>query len=199
MRQENSKYTTDLIAGLDEVGLGALAGPFLVVVTVFKSDTVISGLKDSKKLTPKKRREALPIIFSNAVHVGWGWATPEMIDELGVAESWQVAAGNAVKGVSNDCFLKVDGLREVRDWKGKQEAVPKADADFWYVSAASIVAKEMRDQVMRDCAIYYPGYGLEKNVGYGSAVHLKKLESTGATPIHRKLYLRKLLVFGVNT
>jgi len=186
----------DLSAGLDEVGIGAWAGPALVVVAVFHNkNPMVEGLRDSKKMTPIQRRLAIPRIFESAVFTGFGWVTAQTIDEKGLAEAWQEAAGEAVRGMPPGCLLIVDGDRPVRQlpqgWFGRQHVRPRADSTFWQVSAASILAKEARDQVMTDMAAYYPHWYWENNAGYGTADHQNALVKYGMTPQHRRTFLRK--------
>ena len=192
----NSLGPDVLSAGLDEVGMGAWAGPALVVVAVFNNkNPKVEGLKDSKKMSPIQRRLAIPRIFERAVFTGFGWVTAQTIDEKGLAEAWQEAAGEAVRHMPPGCRLMVDGERLVRKlpegWFGRQCARPHADADFWQVSAASILAKEARDQVMTDMAVYYPHWYWELNAGYGTAEHQNALIRFGMTPLHRRTFLRK--------
>ncbi len=183
--------------GLDEVGMGALAGPIVVAVTVFEEDCPgIEGVKDSKKLTKKKREELTPIIMKEAVYVGVGWAGPKIIDKLGVSEAWQFAAKQALAKLPSHTILVVDGVRHPihfpRDWIGIVTTMKKADDTYWPVSAASIIAKAIRDRDMQDMSSKFPAYGWDKNAGYGTAVHYNQLKVAGPTPYHRMTFLKKM-------
>ena len=193
----DSREAVVLSGGLDEVGMGALAGPIVVAVTVFEEDCeLIEGVKDSKKLTKKKREELTPIIMKEAIYVGVGWAGPKMIDKLGISEAWQFAAKQALAKLPNRTYLIVDGVRQPmylpKDWIGLVTTVKKADATCWPVSAASIVAKAIRDRDMQDMSSKFPAYGWDKNAGYGTIVHYNQLKVAGPTPYHRMTFLKKM-------
>lgn len=178
-----------LIAGLDEVGMGSLAGPVVVVVVAFPASRVrIAGVADSKKLSWMKLNKLAPTITKEAAWIGYGFASPQTIDELGMSASWELAANMALKNCPSFDLLVVDGNRGVGGYRGKQEARPRADATQWQVSAASIIAKVMRDNDMIELAEHYPEYGWTSNVGYGTDEHRAALQVHGATPHHRKKY-----------
>lgn len=184
-----------LIAGLDEVGMGCLAGPLVVCVAAFYEGTIrIAGVKDSKKVTPNARKKLMPHIIEEAEYVGFGYADVDMIDCKGISYAWQYAVGMALDRAPKFDLLVVDGTRAVKGYSGKQLVKPKADVVHWEVSAASIIAKVMRDAHMEDLAPYYPDYDFSSNMGYGTDKHRTALEKKGALPIHRKLFLRKLKV-----
>lgn len=182
-----------LIAGLDEVGQGSLAGPLVIAVVAFEKDaTAIPGVTDSKKLTETKREELLPIILEQAEFVGLGWASHTYIDEHGMRASWQYAANMALENCPKFQFMYVDGVNEVRSYRDAQLTFKKGDSRFWQIGAASIVAKVFRDNEMVHYHRYYPHYGWCKNKGYGTKTHISTIGERGATPIHRKLFLRKI-------
>lgn len=184
-----------LTAGLDEVGTGALCGPIVVVVAAFPEDRVrMAGVADSKTLTKRKLRELAPLIVREAAWIGFGFASNSTIDELGLAEAWQVSARMALEGAPEVALLIVDGDRLVDGFlSAPMVAEPKADARHWQVSAASIVAKVMRDQEMEDLAAHFPQYGLERHVGYGTKEHREALLLHGPCPLHRQSFIGKIV------
>lgn len=189
--------------GLDEVGMGSLAGPVVVAVTVFKvgeDGCPIEGVRDSKKLTRTKREALTPLIMEEAVYVGVGWAGPKLIDEKGISEAWQFAAKQALARIPNRTTLIVDGVvaptHLPAEWVGTVETVKKADATCWFVSAASIVAKAIRDRDMMDMATRFPAYGWAKNVGYPTPAHYAQLKTAGPSPYHRITFLKNMIKRG---
>jgi len=183
-----------MIAGLDEVGMGSLAGPLVIVVTAFKSGTEMpEGVMDSKKLTKKKMRSLVEPITSIATFVGVGWASNELIDEIGIADSWQTASSIALENIPELDLLLIDGVREVKSYEGNQVTVKKGDDKHWQISAASIIAKVIRDQEMRYLHDFYPSYGWITNSGYGTKVHKEGLLERGPCPLHRRTFLKKIL------
>ena len=193
-KEESPRSSYPLIAGLDEVGYGALAGPMVVVVTAFHGPqpTELLPITDSKKLSKKRRELLAPVILKYATFFGYGWADNELIDDKGVSHSWNHACMQALEGGEFNTLL-VDGNRRVKNYCGEQMTAVKGDLHHWQISAASIVAKVMRDQEMAYLHEFYPSYGWDSNSGYGGAqAHVDALKSLGATPFHRELYLRKL-------
>lgn len=182
-----------LIAGLDEVGMGPVAGPQVVVVAAFAGDRPkdLADVDDSKKLSRKKREELVPAILKHTKFFGFGWSSAEEIDEFGKLECWQRAAMGALVGAPKFSNLIVDGEYRVEDYKGPQEVVVKADHLYWQVSAASILAKVMRDNDMEYLAEFHKGYGWETNAGYGTEAHLKAIKTLGLTQFHRRTFLKK--------
>lgn len=182
-----------LVAGLDEVGMGSLAGPLCIAVTVFpKTKTPITGVTDSKKLSAKKRIVLAPRIVEEAVFVGVGWASSKIIDEWGLAEAWHRAALDALEGMPKVEMLWIDGEREVKGYEGKQTTVVKGDSLLWIIGAASIVAKVARDLTMHELSQSYRGFGWERNSGYGSKEHIARILKGGPSPQHRMTFLKKL-------
>jgi ribonuclease HII len=181
-----------LIAGLDEVGRGALAGPMVVVVAAFEeAPPPLDCITDSKKLTPARREELAPMITKAADYVGFGWSEAWEIDDIGMTAAWYKCCMRALNGAPQFEKLVVDGNDLVKGYSGYQLAVPKADLSVWQVGAASIIAKRMRDVEMEGLAEHYPGYGWESNVGYGTRQHYDALDEYGVTKEHRRLFLRK--------
>lgn len=191
---DSKKEASVLCGGLDEVGRGSLAGPLCVVVIAFpKGRLSIEGVRDSKKLSKKKREELAPIILKECSFFGQGWASPSFIDEHGISTAWTCACLDALKGAPENMLLIVDGIDYVRGYKGDQKPVIKADDKHWQVSAASIVAKVIRDRYMTEISEEHLDYLWFKNSGYGTKEHREKILELGPTPYHRMSFLKKLL------
>ena len=179
------------VAGLDEVGRGAWAGPVCaaaVVLPLNRPDLpdLLAGVRDSKQLSPAQREGLLPLILGAADAVGVGWATPAEVDERGIVPATRQAMARAVKELDGRAdALLVDYVR-LPDLDLPQRALPKADVHCLSVAAASIVAKVTRDQLMVALEQDYPGYGFARHKGYGTRQHREALAQLGPSPIHRK-------------
>jgi ribonuclease HII len=184
-----------MIVGIDEVGRGCWAGPLVAGAVVLARP--IPGLKDSKKLSKAQRETLAKIIHAEAVAIGLGWVWPQDIDTGGITAAVKSAMQRALSAIVTEYDeLIVDGNINYFADNPKARAVVKADDLFPSVSAASIVAKVARDNYMAEIAATYPGYGFEKHVGYGTALHIASLKTLGVSDIHRKSYkpIRALLV-----
>ncbi|QUS36171.1 ribonuclease HII [Falsirhodobacter algicola] len=175
------------IAGVDEVGRGPLAGP-VTAAAVILHGPVPKGLNDSKKLTAA-RRAALAEEIHAVADVCIGHASVEEIDTLNILWASHLAMRRAVAGLARvaDCVL-VDGNLKVRDLTCHCVPLVKGDARSLSIAAASIVAKVARDRIMCDLALAHPGYGWERNAGYGTAQHQAALQDLGITPHHRRSF-----------
>lgn len=176
------------IAGVDEVGRGCLAGPVVAAAVILDPNRPIKGLRDSKKLSAKKRDELAQEIKEKAL--AWSVAAmgPEVIDKINILQATLEAMKSAVEKLPVEPdFVQVDG-NKLPKWKWLSEAVVKGDDKVEWISAASIIAKTTRDAYMCKMAELYPQYGFEHHVGYGTAEHIKVLKAYGPTPIHRKTF-----------
>lgn len=176
------------IAGVDEVGRGCLAGPVVAAAVILDPNRPIKGLRDSKKLSAKKRDELAQEIKEKAL--AWSVAAmgPEVIDKINILQATLEAMKAAVEKLPVEPdFVQVDG-NKLPKWKWLSEAVVKGDDKVEWISAASIIAKTTRDGYMDKIAELYPQYGFEHHVGYGTAEHIKALKAYGPTPIHRKTF-----------
>lgn len=176
------------IAGVDEVGRGCLAGPVVAAAVILDPNRPIKGLRDSKKLSAKKRDELAEEIKEKAL--AWSVAAmgPEVIDKINILQATLEAMKAAVEKLPVEPdFVQVDG-NKLPKWKWLSEAVVKGDDKVEWISAASIIAKTTRDAYMCKIAELYPQYGFEHHVGYGTAEHIKALKAYGPTPIHRKTF-----------
>lgn len=178
-------FGSDIIVGVDEVGRGPLAGPVVTAAVVLP--TPIQGLADSKALSAKKREALFSEIMEKA-HVGVGAASVREIDQLNILHATLLAMRRAVARVpASPTLAMVDGNQNP-GLGFRTELVIKGDAKIPEISAASIVAKVIRDRLMARLARRYPFYAWESNVGYGAKAHRDAMESVGVTPHHRKSF-----------
>ena len=186
-----------LIAGVDEVGKGCLFGPVFAGAVILskknEANLLSQGLKDSKKLTPHKRKSLVPLIKKNSLAWAIGQASAREIDNIGIREATEKAMLRALEKLSSppDLIL-VDGILPIRLWPGKQKTKVRGESHFASIAAASVLAKETRDELIKRLARQYSHYGLEKNKGYGTKIHRTNLIKVGATKLHRKSFLTKL-------
>lgn len=176
-----------LIAGIDEVGRGPLAGPVVAAAVILPENCTLLGVNDSKKLSVKKRDELYNQIQDQAISIGLGIASQQVIDEVNIYQATKIAMGQALEDLSFvPDYLLIDAMK--LEVQLPQESIIKGDARSISIAAASIIAKVTRDRLMEDYAELYPGYGFEKNAGYGTKEHLSGLEKLGICPIHRKTF-----------
>jgi ribonuclease HII len=178
------------VAGLDEAGRGAWAGPVCAAAVVLPLDRTdlpdrLTGVCDSKQLTPTQRKTLFPIVLEVAEAVGVGWAAPAEVDEVGILPATRRAFARAVEGLDGrvDALL-LDHVR-LPDLNIPQRAIPKADVHCLSVAAASIIAKVTRDRLMVALEQDFPGYGLARHKGYGTRQHREALARLGPSSIHR--------------
>ncbi len=190
MGEYERKYADKkFICGVDEVGRGPFAGPVMAGAVILPADCEILYLNDSKKLSPKRREALYDEIVSKALAWSVARVEPERIDEINILQATFEAMREAVSklDIRPDIIL-VDAVH-IPDLDIPQESIVKGDAKSLSIAAASIVAKVTRDRVMEEYAALYPGYGFERNMGYGTAEHRDALRTRGATPIHRKTFI----------
>jgi ribonuclease HII len=183
------------LAGVDEVGRGPLAGDVVTAAVVLPVNHRIEGLADSKTLSARQRENLYSDIISHADCWAVGRASVAEIDRFNILQATLMAMRRAVMRLRiQPDYVAVDGNR-VPQWEYSAEAVVKGDSRVEVISAASIIAKVVRDAEMAEMHIKYPGYGFDSNKGYGTAQHLEALERLGPTPIHRRSFapLRKEL------
>ncbi|MFV0559724.1 MAG: ribonuclease HII [Enterococcus sp.] len=176
-----------LIAGIDEVGRGPLAGPVVAAAVILPEECEILGLNDSKQLSAKKREELCKQIEDQAIAIGLGVIDEQTIDAINIYQSSKEAMKLAVADLEvTPTYLLIDAME--LDLSIQQESLIKGDARSVSIAAASIVAKVFRDNLMKEYGEKYPGYGFENNAGYGTKEHLDGLQRFGITPIHRKTF-----------
>jgi len=184
-----------LVAGVDEVGRGPLAGPVVAGAVILDPERPIEGLADSKALTETRREALAELIQERALAWALGRAEVEEIDRLNILQASLLAMQRAVAALSpSPEFALVDGNR-CPQLPCPAEAVVKGDATVAAIGAASIIAKVSRDRELVALDLEYPGYGLARHKGYPSRQHLEALAALGVTPIHRRSYgpVRRLL------
>lgn len=175
------------IAGIDEVGRGPLAGPVVAAAVILPADALLLGLNDSKQLSEAQREALFAAIEEQAIAIGIGVISPQIIDEVNIYEASKLAMIEAVQKLAVPAdYLLIDAM--VLPVNLPQEKLIKGDARSNSIAAASIIAKVTRDRMMTAYAQEYPGYDFEHNAGYGTAKHLAALASKGITPIHRKSF-----------
>lgn len=174
-----------LIAGVDEAGRGPLAGPVVAAAVILDPDNLPKGLNDSKKLTEVKRLNLFDDIFSNA-HVAWAASSSKEIDETDIRISTLNAMTRAVKALpAKPDHVMIDGRDVPFDLHTIGSSLIKGDAISISIAAASIVAKTIRDKIMKRAAVNYPHYGFENHKGYGAATHMHAISEHGPCEIHR--------------
>lgn len=177
-----------VVAGVDEVGRGPLAGPVTAAAVILDPAAIPPGLNDSKMLTARARTVLNDAILSCA-EVSIAHASVEEIDALNILRAAHLAMERAVAGLCRrPDHVLIDGNLVPRDLTTPAEAIVKGDARSLSIAAASIVAKTCRDRIMRDLAQHYPGYGWETNAGYPSKSHKEALRHLGVTPHHRRSF-----------
>ncbi|WP_438971352.1 ribonuclease HII [Methylophaga sp.] len=174
-----------LVAGVDEVGRGPLAGPVVTAAVILDPNNPIEGLADSKTLTEKRRELLVPLIKQHALAWAIGRAEPHEIDEINILQASLLAMKRAVEAlaISPDHAL-VDGIH-APDLNCKVTTIIKGDQSEPAIAAASILAKVARDNEMQEMDILYPGYGFAKHKGYPTKQHQEALVALGPTQIHR--------------
>ena len=186
---EKELYTQgiQLIAGVDEVGRGPLAGPVVAAAVILPEDCKISGLNDSKKIPKSKHKEIYEAVLQNAVAIGIGIKDNQVIDQVNIYEATKLAMMEAIGQLEpQPQHLLIDAMK--LDLPIPQTSIIKGDANSLSIAAASIVAKVTRDQMMEEFDREYPGYDFAQNAGYGTANHLAGLYQLGVTPIHRRSF-----------
>lgn len=186
---EKELYTQGihLIAGVDEVGRGPLAGPVVAAAVILPKACKIPGLNDSKKIPKAKHKEIYEAVLQNAIAIGVGVKDNHVIDQVNIYEATKLAMMEAIGQLEpQPQHLLIDAMK--LDLPISQTSIIKGDANSLSIAAASIVAKVTRDQMMEDFDREYLGYDFAQNAGYGTAKHLAGLDQLGVTPIHRRSF-----------
>ena len=185
------------IAGLDEAGRGALAGPVCVGAVILPNDSpllsqTLSEVRDSKQLTSRKRLQLTPRIKETALAWGIGFASAEDIDLIGIVPATRLAAGCALEMLTlTPNFLLTDFRLELPELDISQTALVKGDQRSLSIASASILAKTARDALMIELDEKYPRYGFSRHKGYGTLRHRREIAQLGYSPIHRKTFKLK--------
>ena len=176
-----------LIAGVDEVGRGPLAGPVVAAAVILPKNCKIPGLNDSKKIPKSKHQAIYQAVLDQALSIGIGVKDNRVIDQVNIYEATKLAMLEAIQELElQPQHLLIDAMK--LDLLISQTSIIKGDANSLSIAAASIVAKVTRDQMMTAYDQEYPGYDFAQNAGYGTAKHLQGLEKQGVTPIHRRSF-----------
>lgn len=176
-----------LVAGIDEVGRGPLAGPVVAAAVVLPSGVKIAGLNDSKQIPKSKHEQVFQNVKDVALAIGVGVVDNNMIDKVNIYEATKIAMLEAIKNLNMiPEHLLIDAMK--LDIPIKQTSIIKGDARSMSIAAASIIAKVTRDKMMKEYDLEYPGYDFGHNAGYGTKNHLNGLDNIGITPIHRKSF-----------
>jgi len=187
-----------LVAGLDEAGRGALAGPLYAAAVVLPTDDCelerkLLGVKDSKQMTAFEREQLAPVIKSVALDFAVAWVDPEEIDSLGMAKAGRLVFQRAIRGLKQlPMHLLIDYFK-LPEVKIPQTCLVKGDQRSLSIACASVLAKQARDQFMLEISDGYPGYLFAQNKGYGSPEHLKAIEELGLCQLHRHSFCDHLL------
>lgn len=176
-----------VVAGMDEVGRGPLAGNVVTACVVMPEEPVLVWIDDSKKLSESRREKVFEDIMKHALFIGIGEVSPAEIDEINILQATKKAMRAAAADIPADIFL-IDAVKEL-GLKGKEIPIVKGDASSYSIAAASIVAKVTRDRQMAELDKLYPEYGFARNKGYGTREHIEALKKIGPCPIHRKSFI----------
>ncbi|WFA09779.1 ribonuclease HII [Tissierella sp. Yu-01] len=186
------------VACIDEVGRGCLLGDVVACAIIMPKGLHIEGVKDSKKLTPKKRDKLYDIILDNCIAFGIGRIDSSKIDEINIKESTREAMKLAIENLVDKFgnrivpdYLLIDA--EKINLSIPQEGIVKGDDKCHGIACASIVAKVFRDRLCLEWAKIYPEYGIDRHKGYGTKLHVEAIKKYGVTPIHRNTFLKKIL------
>ena len=181
-----------LIAGIDEVGRGPLAGPVIaaaVILPLEERPSWLSRVRDSKQLTPSQRESIFDRMLESGIAFGVGVVSHEVIDERGIAPATRLAMRYAIEKLSTrPDYLLIDYMR-LPGVRIPQKGVADGDSLCISIAAASVVAKVTRDRMMVELDSQFPGYGLAQHKGYGTPEHLEALQKLGPCPIHRKTFM----------
>jgi len=181
------------IAGTDEVGRGPLAGAVYACAVIFEKYFIFPEVKDSKKLSEKKREFLFELIMKEAVCHSIGIATEKEIDTINIRQASFLAMHRAIESLEiQPDYLLVDGF-DLPEVKIPSEGIIKGDDKSFTIAAASIIAKVSRDAYMKDLDKKYPNYKFAKNKGYGTKEHIEAIKKYGITPVHRKSFLTRII------
>ena len=192
-RYERENCEEEYICGIDEVGRGPLAGPVVAGAVILPKDEMILYLNDSKKLSEKKREELYDVIMEKAVATGIGIVSPARIDEINILQATYEAMRMAIGNLKIKPTLLLNDAVTIPEVDIKQIPIIKGDAKSLSIAAASIIAKVTRDRLMQEYDKVITGYDFASNKGYGSAAHIQALKENGATPIHRKTFIKNFI------
>ena len=182
-----------IIAGVDEVGRGPLAGPVCVCAVIMPLDDIIEGIDDSKKISEKKRNQLAEIIKEKAISYSIEMVDEKTIDEINILEATKLCMKKAIEGLTiKPDVAMVDAIGKL-DVDVPIKGIIKGDLQSYSIGAASILAKVTRDNYMIEIAKEFPEYGFEKHKGYGTAAHIAAIRENGLCPIHRRSFTKNFV------
>ena len=182
-----------VVAGIDEVGRGPLAGPVVTACVSIPMDRLVMGVDDSKKLSEKKREQLQPLLIAAAEYAETCFIGPEVIDEINILNATRRAMETCAAGFcAPRGLILVDAVKDLR-LPCEQRALIHGDALSYMIGAASIMAKVARDRYMIELDAKYPMYGFARNKGYGTAEHIAALKKYGPCPEHRRSFIGGIL------
>ena len=186
LQQPGCRY----VAGVDEAGRGPLAGPVVAAAVILPEDWTYPGIRDSKKVSAKKRDQLFTVIKDNAIAWNWALVESEDIDRINILQASLLAMKKAVESLDPEPdYILVDGSYNIPS-KIPQTAIIKGDERVLSISAASIMAKVIRDSIMVKYHTIYPHYDFAAHKGYGTRQHIEALKTYGSCAIHRKTFKR---------
>ena len=193
--RDRAFWTQDgvVLAGMDEVGRGPLAGPVVVACVVMPPEPLLEYVNDSKKVSEKRREALYDRILSTCVEAQTAWVDQTVIDEINILEATKRAFAQAFASMRTPVTdVLIDALQGL-EIAARQHPLIHGDALSYSIAAASIVAKVQRDRYMREQDARYPGYGFAQNKGYGTKAHIDAIRTLGPCPLHRRSFIRNLL------
>ncbi len=177
-----------LVAGVDEVGVGPLAGPLLAAAVILPADVAIDGVRDSKKVSPKRREALFTEICNEAIAWSVGEVSAGEVDRLNPYQGALEAMRRAVTSLPRTPDHVLVDARTIPGIDPPQTAIVRGDASVYSIAAASIIAKVSRDRLMAGLDEQFPGYGFARHAGYGTPEHFRALEELGPCPAHRRSF-----------
>lgn len=182
-----------VLAGMDEVGRGPLAGPVVVCCAAMPPEPLIERVNDSKQVTELRREALYPILTEMALGYSFGWVDAGMIDEINILEATKLAFQQAFESMPIPVTdVLIDAIRGL-NISARQHSLIHGDALSYSIACASILAKVTRDRYMQEQDALYPNYGFARNKGYGTAEHIAAIRKFGPCPLHRKSFIGKFL------
>lgn len=189
MEYEHRYNDLDYICGIDEAGRGPLAGPVVAAAVILPKDCYMEYLNDSKKVTERRRNILYDKIYEQAIAVGTGIVSCEVIDEINILNATYQAMKEALASLNPAPQVILADAVHIPDITIPQESIIKGDAKSVSIAAASIIAKVTRDRMMYEYDRMYPEYGFAKHKGYGTKFHIEALKAHGKCPIHRSTFI----------
>lgn len=192
---ENRLYSKGYkcICGVDEAGRGPLCGPVVAAAVILPQGKCIEGVNDSKKLSEKKRENLFDKIMEEALAVGVGISDVDVIEEVNILNATKIAMVKSIENLNvKPDYALIDGNQKI-DIDIDLDTVVSGDAKSESIAAASIIAKVTRDRMLYEYDKLYPEYGFAKHKGYGTKLHIEKIEEYGLSPIHRPSFCKKFV------